>query len=153
VITDESLKRKSRPQKTAQTAAAPDNLCELLLTIIKFAHHRQRILAANIRLLDRPDFVPKDLPCRQFSRVLRIALDEYLMTDRLLLADTDKIKFLGQGCFEVKPVLDCRAFRLLRTNKEQYIRFQVRKLVENSLEQRCAAQLLRQSRQYSALCD
>lgn len=144
MITDESLKRKSTPQQAAKTTAPFDNLNELLLTILKFTHRRQRILAANIRSADIPSFVPQDLPCEQFASILNIALDEHLCTDRLLFADTPNIKFLGAGRLEVNPVVDLCAADLLKTDKEKYIRFQVRKLVENALNQRFAAGLLRQ---------
>ena len=143
MITDESLKRKSRPQQTAKSPAPSDNLSELLLTIFHFTRYRQRILTANIRSADKPDFVPKDLPCEQFAALLNIALDEHLCTDCLLFADTPNIKFLGAGRFEVNPVVDLCAADLLKTDKEKYIRFQVRKLVENAVNQRFAAGLLR----------
>lgn len=144
MITDESLKRKSTPQQATKPPAPSDNLHELLLTILKFTRYRRRILAANIRSADIPNFLPTDLPCEQFAAVLNIALDEHLCTDHLLFADTPNIKFLAAGRLEVNPVVDLCAANLLKTDKEKYIRFQVRKLLENALNQRFAAKLLRQ---------
>ena len=48
------------------------------------------------------------------------------------------------GGFEVKPVIDTYAEELLEENQEQYIKLQIDKLLENSLNQRIAAELLRQ---------
>jgi flagellar basal body rod protein FlgB len=150
VITDESLKHKVRTQAAKYTALTTDNLAEVLLKVIEFTHARQKILALNIRSADKPGFTPKDLPCSEFADVLNVAINEHVQTNRLLLADTDNIKFLAGGCFEVKPVADNHAKHLLRTSKEQYIQLQVEKVVENALNQQFAAQLLWGKRQLPA---
>jgi hypothetical protein len=114
---------------------------------------RQKVLANNIRLADTPDFVPCDLPCKQFAAVLNIALDEHIQNSRLLLADTDNISFLAGGRFGIKPVTDERSHRLLRCSREKYIQYQVEKIVENAMNQRFAAQLIRQKQQSPANMD
>jgi len=142
VITDESLKHQSRTQAAKCTTLATDNLTEVLLKILEFTHTRQKILALNLRSADKPGFTPNDLPCAEFADVLDIALDEYALTNRLLLNDTDNIKFLSGGCFEVKPVADNHAKQLLKISRERYIRLQVEKVLENTVQQQFAAQLL-----------
>jgi len=150
VITDESLKHKSRTQAAKCTALATDNLAEVLLKVLEFTHARQKILALNIRSTDKPDFTPKDLPCAEFAAVLSTALDEHIRNNRLLMTDTENIKFLSGGCFEVRPVADNHAKQLLRTGKERYIQLQVEKVVENALNQKFAVQLLWEKRQSTA---
>jgi flagellar basal body rod protein FlgB len=150
VITDESLKNRSRAQAVKRTHLSSDNLNEVLLKVLEFSHARQRILALNIRSADKPGFIPKDLPCAEFAGLLNIALDEHVQTNRLLFTDTDNIKFFPGGCFEVEPVADNHAKMLLKINKERYIQLQVEKVVENSLNLRFAAQLLWERRQLPA---
>lgn len=147
MITDESLRPGSRTQTVKHTTASIDNLTEVLFKVLEFTHARQGILALNIQGVDKPGFVPKDLPCAEFAGVLNIALDEHVQTNRLLLTDTDNIKFLTGGHFEVEPIIDSHAKQLLKTSREQYIQLQLEKVVENALNQRFAAQLLRERRQ------
>lgn len=150
MITDESLKYQSRPKTKTETPCIEDNLCEVLLKIVKFTQSRQKILARNIHDATQPRFVPKDLPCTEFANILNVALDEHVQQNRLLLVDTDNIKFLGEGSFETKAVVDSHAKHLLETSTEEYLQYQVQKLLENSLSQRFAAQLLKE-RQESPL--
>ncbi|MFA5423207.1 MAG: hypothetical protein WC374_05065 [Phycisphaerae bacterium] len=153
MITDESLNKKSKTLTDQYCPPAVDNITDVLIMVIEFAQARQKVLANNIRLADAPDFVPSDLPCKQFAAVLNIALDEHIENSRLLLADTENISFLTSGRFEIKPVTDERAQRLLRCSREKYIHFQVEKIVENAMNQRFAAQLIRQKQQSPANLD
>jgi flagellar basal body rod protein FlgB len=150
VITDESLKQSIRTREVKDPTFLTDNLTEVLFKVLEFTHARLKILTTNIRCVDKPGFIPKDLPCREFTEVLNIALDEHEQTNRLLLADTANIKFLPGGCFEVKPVVDNHAKSLLKTSRERYIRLQVDKVVENELHQRFTAELLREKQQMPA---
>jgi len=61
-----------------------------------------------------------------------------------LLRDTENVKFGINGSFQTKPVVDEYARELLEENRAAYLELQIDKAVENSLNQRVAAELLRQ---------
>jgi hypothetical protein len=80
----------------------------------------------------------------KFSSLLSHAVDEHVLNQRLVLRDTENIKFSGAGRLEVRPVVDEVGRKLFEENREEYIERQMNKLWENSLNQRLAAELLRQ---------
>ncbi len=121
-----------------------DNITELLVKIIEFTQTRQKILTENINDIHNPGFVPKDLAVGEFSDLLNNAINEHIQNQRLVLCDTESIKFGVSGSFEVKPVTDEYAKELLEEDRNEYIELQINKLLENSLNQRVAAELLRQ---------
>ena len=121
-----------------------DNITELLVKIIEFTQTRQKILTKNISNIHSPGFVPKDLAVDEFSDLLNNAINEHIQNQRLVLCDTESIKFGVSGSFEVKPVADKYAKELLEENRDEYLELQINKLLENSLNQRVAAELLRQ---------
>jgi len=121
-----------------------DNITELLVKIIEFTQHRQKILTRNINNIRSPGFVPKDLAVDEFSSLLNNAINEHTRSRRLLLCDTENIKFGTAGSFEVKPAVDRYAKELLEENKDKFLELQINKLLENSLNQRIAAELLRE---------
>ena len=121
-----------------------DNITELLVKIIEFTQTRQKILTENINNIHSPGFVPKDLAVGEFSDLLNNAINEHIQNQRLVLCDTESIKFGVSGSFKVKPVADEYAKELLEENRDEYIELQINKLLENSLNQRVAAELLRQ---------
>ena len=121
-----------------------DNITELLVKIIKFTQTRHKILTENITNIHSPGFVPEDLVVDEFSDLLSSAIDEHIANRRLVLRDTENIKFGISGSFEVKPVVDKYAKELLEENRDEYIELQINKLLENSLNQRAAAKLLKQ---------
>jgi len=147
VITDESLKQAGKSKEAKSTTAISDNLIEILLKVLEFTQIRQKILVSNFRDSDKPGFSPTDLPCREFSDILNIALNEQEKSNRLLFIDTNNIKFLRGSRFEARAVPDNYARYLLKISRERYLRFQVDKIIENALNQKFAAQLLRQKRQ------
>jgi len=124
-----------------------DNVAELLVKIIEFTNTRQKILTENLNNIHNSDFVPKDLAVDEFSELLHGAIDEHITNSRLLLCDTENIKFGFDGSFSVQPVVDEDALESFRTNKDQYIEMQVNKLLETALNQRLAAELLKQKQQ------
>ena len=63
------------------------------------------------------------------------------------MRDTDNIKFGVNGSFIAKPVVDRYAKEFLNENRDEYIECQINKLLENSLNQRIAAALLRQKQE------
>lgn len=121
-----------------------DNITELLVKIIEFTQTRQRLLTRNINNLHEPGFVPKDLAVEEFSESLNDAIAEHTQNQRLVLRDTENIKFGMAGSFEAEPMVDYHAGDLFKSNKDEYLELQVNKLLENSLNQRVAAELFRQ---------
>jgi len=121
-----------------------DNVTELLVKIIEFTQTRQKILTRNINNIYNPGFVPKDLLVDEFSDLMNDAIDEHIRSYRLVLRDTENIKFGVSGSFEAKPVEDKYAKELLEEDIDEYIELQINKLLENSLNQRIAAELLKQ---------
>lgn len=124
-----------------------DNITEILVKIIEFTHNRQKILTQNITNVNNPGFVPKELAVEEFSNLLNNALEEHIRNQRLILRDTENIKFGVSGSFEVKPMADKHSKELLEKNRDKYLELQIKKLLENSLNQRVAAELLRQKQQ------
>ena len=126
------------------TSLITDNITEILVKIIEFTHNRQKILTQNITNMNNPGFVPKELAVNEFSGLLNNALDEHIRNQRLILRDTEHIKFGVSGSFEVKPMVDEHSKELLEENRDEYLELQINKLLENSLNQRLAAEFLRQ---------
>ena len=121
-----------------------DNITEILIKIVKFTQTRQKILIQNIINVKNPGFVPKELEVNEFSVVLNNAIDEHVLNRRLILQDTENIKFGARGSIELKPIVDEHGIKLLEENQDEYIVRQIHKLWENSLNQKLAAELLRQ---------
>lgn len=121
-----------------------DNITEILIKIVKFTQIRQKILIQNIINVQNPGFKPKELEVNEFSNVLNNAIDEHVRNQRLVLRDTENIKFGASGGIELKPIIDEHGIKLLEQNREEYIVRQINKLWENSLNQKLAAELLRQ---------
>jgi flagellar basal body rod protein FlgB len=121
-----------------------DNITEILIKIIKFTQTRQKILIQNIINVQNPGFVPQELEVDEFSDLLNNAIDEHVRNQRLVLRDTENIKFGGSGSIELIPVIDEHGIKLLEEDRDEYIERQISKLWENSINQKVAAELLRQ---------
>ncbi|UCC97240.1 MAG: hypothetical protein JSW66_15505 [Phycisphaerales bacterium] len=119
-----------------------DNITEILTKIVEFTQARQKVLIQNIVNVNHPEFVPKELQVREFSTLVNDAIDEHVRSRRLVLRDSETIKFGAGGSFEIKPVVDEQCRKLLVENQEQYIERQMNKLWENSLNQKVAAEML-----------
>jgi flagellar basal body rod protein FlgB len=135
------------------TSLITDNITEILVKIIEFTQSRQKILTRNITNICDPGFVPKDLAVDEFSNSLNYAINEHIRNQRLVLRDTDNIKFGVSGSFEVKPLVDECGKELLEENRDEYLELQISKLSENSLNQRVAAELLRQKQRPVSVVD
>jgi flagellar basal body rod protein FlgB len=129
------------------TSLITDNIAELLVKIIEFTQSRQKILAQNINNIHSLGFVPKDLAVEEFCSLLNNAINEHTRSQRLLFCDTRNIKFGAAGRLETQPTIDKYAKELLEENRNEYIELQINKLLENSLNQRIAAELLRQKQE------
>jgi hypothetical protein len=121
-----------------------DNITEVLLKIIEFTQNRQKILIQNINAMHSDSFAPMDLPVNEFSKLMAQALAEHACTGRLILRDGENVKFGANGCFETTATIDKEAKSLFELNRDEYLRKQIDKMLENSLNQRIAADLLRQ---------
>jgi flagellar basal body rod protein FlgB len=121
-----------------------DNITEILIKIVKFTQTRQKILIQNIINVQNPGYIPQELEVNEFSEVLNNAIDEHVRHQRLVLRDTENIKFGTSGSIKLTPIVDEHGIKLLEENREKYIDRQINKLWENSLNQKFAAQLLRQ---------
>jgi flagellar basal body rod protein FlgB len=126
------------------TSLVTDNITELLTRIVMFTQARQKVLIRNIINMHRPGFVPQELQEYEFSSAVNDAIDEHVRSQRLVLRDTENIKFGEGGTVEVQPVVDEPGRELLAENQEQYLQRQITKLCENSLNQKVAAGLIRQ---------
>ena len=127
-----------------------DNVTELLTAVLGFAEKRHKVLAENISRINIPDFVPKDLPLTEFADIMDAAINEHKHNQRIVLYDTEFIKFGPNGSFEVKPVIDKHAEHVFRDNIDDYLELQFNKLWENLLNHRIAGQLLRQNQDTTA---
>ena len=121
-----------------------DNITELLLKIIEFTQARQKILIQNINTMHAGGFVPLDLPVDEFSKLMVQALNEHAHNQRLLLQDGQNIKFGSAGSFKTTPIIDEQAKRLFEQDRDEYLRVQISKLLENSLNQRIATEMFKQ---------
>ena len=129
------------------TSLITDNISEILVKIIEFTQIRQTILTRNINNINLPGFIPKDLAVNEFSEMLSYAIDCHIQNQQLVLCDTENIKFGTNGCFEARALPDKHADNLLKTNRDEYLELQINKLMENSLNQRIAAELFKQKQE------
>jgi hypothetical protein len=128
-----------------------DNVSELLVKIIEFTENRQIVLTRNINCMHMSGFVPTDLAVDEFSELLNIALEEHICNQRLVLCDTENIKFGVDGGLEARAIVDDCALNLLEESRDEYIEEQIDRLLENALNQRVAAELLKDRQEVSAL--
>ena len=128
-----------------------DNIVEILIRIIEFTQTREKILTRNISNMHNPEFVPKDLAVDEFCELLTTAINEHIANRRLVLRDTESIKFGTSGSLDVKPTVDKNAKELLENSPEKYIKLQINRLLENLLNQRIATELLRQKQEVTSI--
>ncbi len=121
-----------------------DNITEVLLKIFEFTQNRQKILIQNINTMHSEGFAPRDLPVDEFSRLIAQALAEHAHSGRLILRDGENVKFGANGSFEATAAIDEIAKSLFEQNRDEYLRRQIDKMLENSLNQRIAVDLLKQ---------
>lgn len=126
------------------TSLITDNIAEILIRIVKFTHKRQKILIQNIINVHKPNFIPKELHVDEFSIVVNEAIEEHIRNQRLILCDTENIKFCVDGDVEAIPIVDEHGEKLLKENRDEYLEWQTDKLWENSLSHKVAAELLKQ---------
>lgn len=126
---------------------ATDNISEVLLKIISFTEKRQKVLMSNINNIHEPGFMPQDLAVDEFSDVLNIAINEHIHNRRLMLCDTESVKFGIEGTLEITPVEDAEAMSVLGESRDRYLELQINRLMENQLNQKVASEMLCQKHQ------
>lgn len=130
-----------------------DNITDILVKIISFTKSRHDILLKNINHVNDPDFLPKDMAVDEFSGLMNNAINEHILNRRLLLCDTETIKFGTEGHFSVNPQVDNFAHDLLIDNRDKYLELQVNKMMENSLNMKLAVQLLKQKEALNSMIE
>lgn len=127
------------------TLTVTDNITEVLTMVLDFTSQRHKILIDNLNNINNKDYIPKDLDVNQFASTIDSAVTEHVINGRLALSDSDNIRFETNGRFIAEQINDTEALVLFENNNiEQYLDLQKRKLGENSLNSRLAAQLLKQ---------
>ena len=126
------------------SVTAADGITELLLKIVEFTQIRQKILIQNLNSAQNPDFVPRDLPVEEFSNLINAAISEYMANHRLVLCDGKNVKFVKAGNFQAAVLVDEEAKDLFEQDRDEYLQFEINKMLENTLNQRIALELLKQ---------
>lgn len=121
-----------------------DNITEVLVKIIKFTNTRQEILTMNMDNSHTTGYIPKDLDVEGFSELIDEAINEHALNNRLLLRDSNTIKFGANGDFQVSAIIDHNSLALLKEDRNKYIEAQIDKMLENSLNKKIANELLKQ---------
>jgi flagellar basal body rod protein FlgB len=121
-----------------------DNVSEVLTKIIDFTISRHKVLTENLNNLHADSFVPMDLPVEEFAGLMECAIAEHKRSKRLLLCDTANVKFGLNGILNAEAVIDEPAQKLLDKDINEYFEHQLKKLSENALNQKVAAELLKQ---------
>ena len=126
------------------SSVVTDNITEVLVKIIKFTDTRQKIIAMNMDNSHTAGYIPKDLDVDGFSELINDAVNEHVLNNRLLLRDSESIKFGVNGEFEASAITDYNSLALLEKDRNEYIEAQIDKMLENSLNKRIANELLKQ---------
>ncbi|MCF7955020.1 MAG: hypothetical protein K9M75_04395 [Phycisphaerae bacterium] len=121
-----------------------DNVIEILGKIVEFTDRRGMVLHNNIVNAATKDYRPADLDAAAFADLMGRALSEHLICDRLILIDSEYIKFGPEGTFEALPFTDIKACELHASDTKQYLKYQIEKISENRKNKKAAIQLIQQ---------
>ena len=124
-------------------APEANHISELLALLVAFTKTRRQVLANNINKMDVSGFSPQDLAIDEFSETMNIAIAEYLVHQRILLIDTDTIHFGPNMTLELESVSDGQARALLQHDRQAYVEYQTKSLLENALNEKVALRLLK----------
>ena len=127
-----------------------ENITEVLTRILEFTERRKEVLTRNIFDYRSAGFIPRDLPSNEFAQCMTRALTEHICRNRLLFCDTPHVRFESNGIFMTDAVRDQQALDLLNSDPQKYVKTQIQKLSENMLNNRIAAELLRQVKSKTA---
>jgi flagellar basal body rod protein FlgB len=128
-----------------------DNVTEVLTKVLEFTDRRARLLHKNILNVTNKSYRPADLDAAAFADIMGNALSEHLISDRLLLIDSENIKFGPDGHFEATEVIDQQAGQLLKNDSKEYLKTQMKKISENQMNQKVAAHLIERKKQKTKL--
>jgi flagellar basal body rod protein FlgB len=123
-----------------------DNVIEVLSKVLEFTERRGKVLNANVVNMGIDDYSPVDLDAVAFADIMSNALSEHLINNRLLMIDSDHIKFGTNGQFEAAEVADFRAKELFQSNPKKYLNYQFRKISENKSNRKVAEILIQQKK-------
>lgn len=126
------------------TTRQTDNVVEILTKVIEFTERRAKVLHNNIINVNTKNYRPADLDAAAFADMMAQALSSHLISDRLVLVDSEYIKFGPNGTFQAIPVIDEQASKLLAADTKQYLNHQMKKISENQMNKKVAAQLIEQ---------
>ena len=124
------------------STTSTDNITELLSHIVEFTQRRRAVIMDNIIDCDHEDFTPKDLDVDGFADIMLFAVAQHVQHDRILLKDSDTIRFGSNGFFQSNTVVDHRAKELFKSDRREYIELQVSKFAENTLNSKVAKLLI-----------
>ena len=125
------------------SAIATDHIEELLFLVIGFTRSRRRVLMDNLLRMDMEGFVPQDLAVEEFSEQLHVAITEHMTHHRLIFQDHPHVRFDEEGRLELLCKKDPLARELLDSDTKAYQRYQMRRLLENALNEDIALNMLR----------
>ncbi|MBW8016883.1 MAG: hypothetical protein FVQ82_11900 [Planctomycetes bacterium] len=126
------------------TTRQTDNVVEILSMVLEFTDRRAKVLHNNIVNVNTENYRPADLDAVAFADLMGRALSAHLISDRLILVDSEYIKFGPNGTFEAITVTDPHASQLLAADTKQYLKLQMKKISENLMNKKVAAQLIEQ---------
>ena len=112
--------------------------------VLEFTDRRAKVLHNNIVNVNTENYRPADLDAVAFADLMGRALSAHLISDRLVLVDSEYIKFGPNGTFEAITVTDPHASELLAADTKQYLKLQMKKISENLMNKKVAAQLIEQ---------
>jgi flagellar basal body rod protein FlgB len=124
-------------------APEENHISELLALLVAFTKARRQVLANNINNMDVPGYSPQDLDIDEFSEVMNNAISEYLVHQRILLVDTETVHFGPNLALELESVSDGQAYTLLQHDRQAYVEYQTRSILENALNEQVALKLLK----------
>ncbi len=117
-------------------------LSELLSLIKTFSCLRHQQLLKNLNGVDTPGYIPEDLPVTPFAEAMHIAINEYLLSQRLVMVDSDCVRFGCNGTFTVKRQIDVEAQALLVSDKIAYKELILTRMHENTLSEKATQEIL-----------
>lgn len=117
-------------------------LSELLGLIKTFACLRHHLLLKNLNHVESPGYLPQDLPVTAFAEALHVAINEYILHQRLVFCDSDEIHFGQNGSLTIKRKVDLEAQALLSNDKEAYLKLMETRIHENNLSEKATQELL-----------
>jgi len=121
-----------------------DNLTDVLTKIYEFTVERNNVLMANLENASKPGYMPLDMPVEEFASIMDVAVSEHCRSKRLVFCDSRNVKFKEGTFCDARPAVDAEAVRLLTKDKNEFLELQLRKLSENTLNQKIACELLKQ---------